>query len=72
MHESEGTERWLAELGALRQQLVEIRKEQRDLAVAVQELTQTFKALAMHLGVAAEPYKKGSGEAKGREIPGFG
>lgn len=62
----------MAELGALRQELAELRQEQRELARAVAELAQTFKSLAMHLGVAAEPYKKDGKEARGREIPGFG
>ncbi|MCI4348693.1 MAG: hypothetical protein L3J93_00510 [Thermoplasmata archaeon] len=68
----EGTERWLTEVGALRQELAEMRQEQRELARAVQELAQTFKSLAMHLGIASEPYKKAGAEPKEREIPGFG
>jgi hypothetical protein len=64
--------RFLAELGVLRQELAELRQEQRELARAVGELTQTFKALAMHLGVAAEPYQKGSKASERKEIPGFG
>ncbi len=65
-------ERWLAELAVLRQELADLRREQRELAQAVGELTQTFKALATHLGVAAEPYKKAAKGGEGREIPGFG
>lgn len=72
MPEAGESGRWLGELGALRQELGEMRREQRELARAVGELTETFRNLAMHLGVAAEPYKKGSAEPKGREIPGFG
>lgn len=69
---SGGENRFLAELGVLRQELAELRREQRELAQAVGELTQTFKALATHLGVAAEPYKRSGKGSEGREIPGFG
>ena len=72
MSESGGTDRLLAELGVLRQELADLRKEQQDLAQAVSELTRTFKGLAIQLGVAADPYQKGTKESKDREIPGFG
>lgn len=69
MESGAGSDRWLAELGALRQELADMRKEQRELARAVAELAQTFKSLAVHLGVAAEPYRK---VGRSSEIPGFG
>jgi hypothetical protein len=70
--ETGGTDRILTEIGALRQELAELRKDQEQLVQAVSELTRTFKGLAIQLGVAADPYQKGSKDEKGREIPGFG
>ena len=72
MAEPGGTERMLAEIGVLRQELAELRKEQQELAAAVSDLARTFKALAIQLGVASDPYRKGAEGSKGREIPGFG
>lgn len=72
MSEGGGSERWLAEIGALRRELAEMRQEQRELARVVQELSQTFRNLAIHLGVASEPYTKGARDPGQREIPGFG
>lgn len=63
------------ELASIRQQLTELRAEQNEMKMAVEELVKTFRSLAMHLGIAAEPYRKGgsSGDrAKDPEIPGFG
>ena len=51
MASSGGTDRILAELGVLRQELADLRKEQQELAQAVSELTRTFKGLAIQLGV---------------------
>ena len=65
------SDRWLAELGQLRRELAELREEQRELARAVSELTKTFRALALHLGIAAEPYGKGRATEKDRDLPGF-
>lgn len=62
---------WAVELRALRQELAEMRAEQRALAEAVQQLTQTFRSLATQLGIAAEPYKKGAAAARERDLPGF-
>jgi hypothetical protein len=62
------------ELASIRQQLTELRAEQQEMKLAIEELVKTFRSLAMHLGIAAEPYRKGSasGErAKGSDIPGF-
>ncbi|MFZ0891508.1 MAG: hypothetical protein WB778_03550 [Thermoplasmata archaeon] len=63
-----------AEIRALREEMRQMRDEQRELVRAVEQLTQTFRNLAVHLGIAAEPYaKSGKGEkAKAdRDIPGF-
>ena len=66
------TDRLEAELQALRNELAEMRNEQRELARAVEQLTQTFRSLALHLGIASEPYKKPAKASETREIPGFG
>ncbi|MCI4318534.1 MAG: hypothetical protein L3K23_00135 [Thermoplasmata archaeon] len=60
-----------SQLRAVREELAQLRAEQRELAHSVEQLTQTFRALATHLGIVAEPYNKSSGNAKGKEIPGF-
>jgi hypothetical protein len=61
------------ELASIRQQLIDLRAEQQEMKQAIEELVKTFRSLAMHLGIAAEPYRKGgSGDrAKGSDIPGF-
>ena len=62
------------ELASIRQQLEELRAEQREMKQAIDELVRTFRSLSMHLGIAAEPYRKSdpSGDrAKGSDIPGF-
>jgi hypothetical protein len=62
-------DRWEAELRVLRQELAELRQEQREMARAIDQLVTTFRSLATHLGIAAEPYvKKGDRE---RDVPGF-
>ena len=66
------TDRLLVEIGVLRQELAELRKEQQELARSVGDLALTFKALAVQLGIASDPYRKGGAEPKGHEIPGFG
>lgn len=58
-------------LKGVRDELAQLRAEQRELARSVEQLTQTFRALATHLGIASEPYSKPGGNAKGKEIPGF-
>ena len=67
-----GTDRLEAEVQALRHELAELRNEQREMARAIEQLTQTFRSLAVHLGIAAEPYGKKAKSAGQREIPGFG
>ena len=65
--------RWEAELHALRQELSDLRTEQRAMARSVAELAQTFKQLAAHLGIASEPYAKRTAAAeRDRDLPGFG
>ncbi len=65
-------DRWEAELRMLRQDLQELRAEQREMAKAVGELVTTFRQLATHLGIAAEPYVRKSGARDARDLPGFG
>lgn len=49
-----------------------MRAEQKELTQAVQQLAQTFRTLATHLGIAAEPYvRKGSDSSPDRDLPGF-
>lgn len=67
------TDRLEAEIQALRGELAELRNEQREIARQVDELVQTFRSLAVQLGVASQPYKRaGKHESGQREIPGFG
>jgi len=47
-------------------------EEQRQMSAAVQELVTTFRNLAVHLGIAAEPYVRKGGASTGRDLPGFG
>ena len=61
-----------AEVRALRQEVAELRAEQKAMARAIEEMTQTFRTLAVHLGIASEPYKKpAAGSGRDREVPGF-
>jgi hypothetical protein len=62
------------ELASIRQQVSELRAEQQEMKQSIDELVKTFRSLAMHLGIAAEPYRKGGSpgdRAKGSDIPGF-
>ena len=61
-----------AELRAIREELKQLRAQQVELAEGVANLTQTFRNLAVQLGIAAEPYAKGAKRDGKREIPGFG
>lgn len=68
-----GEDRWEAELRALRQELGEMRKEQREMAKAIGDLVTTFRMLATHLGIAAEPYvRRSSSSSEHPDLPGFG
>ncbi|MGA7923629.1 MAG: hypothetical protein WCA77_06605 [Thermoplasmata archaeon] len=64
------TARWEAELRALREELGAFRSEQREMGRSIEQLTQTFRALAVHLGIASEPYTRKKEEGS-RDIPGF-
>lgn len=62
------------ELASIRQHLSDLRAEQQEMKQAIEELVKTFRSLAMHLGIAAEPYRKGGssgGRARDPDIPGF-
>ena len=64
--------RWEVELRSLREELQKMRNEQRELTEAVNQLAQTFRTLAAHLGIASEPYvRKGRDAASDRDLPGF-
>jgi len=65
------TDRWELELRALREELERMRVEQRQMAGAIEELVRTFRALATHLGIAAEPYVRKGDPPHGSDIPGF-
>jgi len=68
---SEGA-RWEAELRSLREELRELRAEQREMAKAIDQLVTTFRTLAAHLGIAAEPYaRRESKSSDQRDLPGF-
>ncbi|HTT35498.1 MAG TPA: hypothetical protein VMH78_06495 [Thermoplasmata archaeon] len=72
MAEDGVNDRLEVELQALRAELAELRNEQREMARAIEQMVTTFRSLAVHLGIASEPYKKPakSSQTK-REIPGF-
>jgi hypothetical protein len=64
--------RWEAELRSLREELAQLRAEQKEMAEAVRQLVQTFRTLAAHLGIAGEPYvRKDSDRSGDRDLPGF-
>ncbi len=65
-------DRWEVELRLLRQELQELRQEQRELAKSVEQLVTTFRMLAAHLGIAAEPYVGREKTSARRDVPGFG
>ena len=60
-----------AELRTLREEVQALRAEQRDLARAVDQLTQTFRALATHLGIASEPYRPSAKGSRPQDPAGF-
>jgi predicted nucleic acid-binding Zn-ribbon protein len=60
------------ELRNLREELQQLRAEQKEMAQSIHQLVQTFRALATHLGIAVEPYvRKGSDPSSDRDLPGF-
>lgn len=65
--------RWEVEIRNLHEELRQLRAEQREMAEAIRQLLQTFRTLAAHLGIAAEPYVRKDGERPAdRDLPGFG
>jgi len=64
--------RWEVELRNLREELQQLRAEQKEMAEAVRQLVQTFRILATHLGIAGEPYKaKEKDRSDDRDLRGF-
>ncbi|MGI0055436.1 MAG: hypothetical protein ACREBZ_06965 [Thermoplasmata archaeon] len=63
--------RWEVELRALRNDLAELRAEQKELARSVAELVQTFQALATQMGITTRPYGNKKEEGSHRDLPGF-
>jgi hypothetical protein len=59
------------EVRALRQEVAELRAELKAARQAIDEMAQTFRSLATHLGIASEPYRKSGGSDRSKEIPGF-
>ena len=71
MSAGSGEAHWDAELRALREELKQMRAEQREMAQSIQQLVTTFRSLATHLGIAAEPYqRRDTGERK-TDLSGF-
>ncbi len=65
------SDRWEVELRALQEEFRAMRAEQREMAKAVHELVTTFRTLAAHLGIAAEPYARKAEARSDRDLPGF-
>lgn len=65
--------RWEAELRGLREELQQLRAEQKEMARAIHQLLQTFRILAAHLGISSEPYvvSKDSDRPSDRDLRGF-
>jgi hypothetical protein len=62
---------WELEMVALRQEIRDLRSEQKEMAAAINQLVATFRMIATHLGIAAEPYVRGESR-KGKDgPPGF-
>ena len=68
---SEG-DRWEIELRLLREELQQLRNEQREMAKAIEQLVTTFRMLATHLGIASEPYAAREKPSSREDLPGFG
>ena len=60
-----------SELRALRDELRGLRQEQREMARAIDQMLQTFRSLALQLGIASEPYARDSKNTSNRDLPGF-
>lgn len=61
-----------AEVETMRRELADMRGELRELARSVDQLTQTFRALAVQLGLGVEPYKRRNETPRKEEPTGFG
>ncbi|MCI4317412.1 MAG: hypothetical protein L3J96_02645 [Thermoplasmata archaeon] len=59
------------EIRTLREEVQSLREEQREMAKAIDQLVQTFRTLATHLGIAAEPYKRSTKDRRDQDPPGF-
>jgi chromosome segregation ATPase len=62
---------WEAELRALRQELRELKAQQEAMAQAINQLVTTFRSLATHLGIAAEPYQPKGTDTRKSDLSGF-
>jgi prefoldin subunit 5 len=71
MPEQVDLDRILTEINALRQELGEVQKAQAELGRAMEQMTSTFRAIATHLGIAAEPYRTRSASRREEGPPGF-
>ncbi|MCI4322600.1 MAG: hypothetical protein L3K03_01010 [Thermoplasmata archaeon] len=71
MPEQVDLDRILAEINALRQEIGEMQKAQAELGRAMEQMTLTFRAIATHLGIAAEPYRTRSATRRDEGPPGF-
>ncbi len=60
-----------SEIVALRQEIRELREEQKAMAEAINQLVATFRMIATHLGIAAEPYVRAETRQRRDEPPGF-
>jgi len=66
-----GEARWEAELRALREELKQLRAEQQEMALAINQLVTTFRSLATQLGIASEPYQRRGTEDRRSDHSGF-
>lgn len=71
MPSAEG-DRWEIELRLLREEIQQLRNEQREVAKSVEQLATTFRMLAAHLGIASEPYAGREKAGSRQDVPGFG
>ena len=70
-------DRWVelnVRLEELKRQVDALQTQQETLVESIQELTKTFRGLAVHLGIATDAYRlSGGSSARSKEPPaGFG
>lgn len=70
-------DRWVelnVRIEELKRQVEALQAQQQALVESVQELTKTFRGLAVHLGIATDSYRpSGSSQSRSKEPPaGFG